>query len=344
MDCKHLVGIKCTFKTVTRNWKNGKLLASFDRGQWQFPNLFSFKVLFPEVKSLSGMVQLHKLMRNSDLHIVAFSFHHLSHWPCSQWWGPTHPPPLLKPFWALPHSCMGLSSSIMAIFFNHSTAPWHYQTLLQYVWSHWWFWIWFLFLVCFFKKLWIILSWNTPSSHLLVKPIVIVPFSLPQMCWSSFFPSIYFCLLSIAWNCSYKNHLLPLLHLIKLQGPINGIKQTPWGMITSLDDSQTPFFLFLFSLCGSSTLAKNSCSALCTSTESSHSQCMIFGATTDFASPDLALDRSQPISWIRILGAEQRPVSINHHGKLIPNILLPHMISAVIKLSYVTYAGAQAGA
>lgn len=37
-------------------------------------------------------------------------------------------------------------------------------------------------------------------------------------------------------------------------------------------------------------------------------------------------------------------MSINQYGKLIPNILLPCKISAVIKLSYVTYVGTHSAA
>lgn len=113
MGCKHLVGIKCQFQNSHLKLKEWKTTCQFDRGQWQFPNLFSFKVLFPEVKSSSGMMRLHKLMRSSDLHIVTFSFHHLPQ-PYSQWWGPKCSPLLPKCFWAVQHPCTGSSSSMMA--------------------------------------------------------------------------------------------------------------------------------------------------------------------------------------------------------------------------------------
>lgn len=338
MGCKHLVGIKCKFQKSLETERQENYLSVLTGASDNFLISFPSRFYSLKWKACQGWCNFIN-WQEAQIYILWLSVPTISPHPVPSA-GALHTP--------LAQGFLGTSPPLhWLIFFNEgkdfSSALWHSQTLLQQVWSLWWFCIW-CFVCClfsFFKKLWIILSWNTLSSHLLVKPIVIVPFSLPQICWSSFFPSIYFCLLSIPWSCSYKNHLLPLLHLIKLQGPINGIKQTPWGMITSLDDSQTPFFLFLY---GSSTLAKNSCSALCMPTESSCSQWMIFGATTDFASADLVLDRSQPISWIRILRAEQRPVSINHDGKLVPNILLPHMISAVIKLSYVTYAGALAGA
>lgn len=81
------------------------------------------------------------------------------------------------------------------------------------------------------NKIWVIfISWNTTNSH--SKALL----SLPQTCWSSFFPSIYFCPWSSAQSCIYQIHLLPLLHPIKLQGPINGIKWPPWSTITFLED------------------------------------------------------------------------------------------------------------
>lgn len=90
------------------------------------------------------------------------------------------------------------------------------------------------------NKIWVIfISWNTTNSH--SKALL----SLPQTCWSSFFPSIYFCPWSSAQSCIYQIHLLPLLHPIKLQGPINGIKWPPWSTITFLEDKNL-FICFFF--------------------------------------------------------------------------------------------------
>lgn len=61
--------------------------------------LISFPSEFfsPGVKSLSGMMQLNKLMRSSDLHIMTFSLYHLP--PClvpNPW-----APQLFECFWSL---------------------------------------------------------------------------------------------------------------------------------------------------------------------------------------------------------------------------------------------------
>lgn len=50
------------------------------------------------------------------------------------------------------------------------------------------------------------------------------------------------------------------------------------------------------------------------------------------------------MSCARNQKGEQKPVSINQRGTWVPDILLPCMISVVIKLSYVMCVGTRAAA